>query len=575
MGAGRAGQAAGRRGYVTEWFRNVYACGLEDLTIRTHPTMMVREVDAGSLDEWLAVIRAGHDITSDGGVKVSDEYARAAHAIAGATDYLAEIEGNAAGCGSLVRDGGVGWLGGATTHRPVPRAWRPERAGAPTDGGGAGERLRSGVADGDPVRRVGPQPVAARIHTRLLPGRDDQDGRVSLRLRLPRIDDEADVVAAQEELAADDFVFAFRQPGQPFAEFVQRRRRPPAGPQPGAGLGRVDVPARRRRRRGRRALVDPSRAQRLPAREGGHIGYAVRPAHRRRGYATEILRQSLIVARAGGVERALVTCDDDNVGSATVIEPTAGCSRTSSTSTACRCAATGSTDRATMGDVLRRAIVLFVPPPVCEQLDEIRRRWDPVMCGRIGCHITLVHDVTDHARAAELVAAVAATTAPFTVRLGRAAHWGKSAWGVYLHVDDPAGAIDAVQAQLAELEEPGWARVPFRSHATLMHGRTTPPETRGGGVGGPRGVRPRLGRRRDRHRHRRDGGSHRLAHRRALRAGHGGRRGLTRPRHDGPLDRIDGRADEGDIDDERGHAMVPDGATTHRCTRSSPSSTSP
>ena len=58
--------------------------------------------------------------------------------------------------------------------------------------------------------------------------------------------------------------------------------------------------------------------------EGGHIGYAVRPAHRRRGYATEILRQSLIVARAGGVDRALVTCDDDNVGSAAVIEANGG-----------------------------------------------------------------------------------------------------------------------------------------------------------------------------------------------------------------------------------------------------------
>jgi predicted acetyltransferase len=31
---------------------------------------------------------------------------------------------------------------------------------------------------------------------------------------------------------------------------------------------------------------------------GGHIGYGVRPAHRRRGYATEILRQSLVIARA-------------------------------------------------------------------------------------------------------------------------------------------------------------------------------------------------------------------------------------------------------------------------------------
>jgi 2'-5' RNA ligase len=128
-----------------------------------------------------------------------------------------------------------------------------------------------------------------------------------------------------------------------------------------------------------------------------------------------------------------------------------------------------------MGDVLRRAIVLFVPPPVCDQLDDIRRRWDPVMCSRIGCHITLVHDVTDHARASELVAAVAATTAPFTVRLGRAAHWGQSAWGVYLHVDDPAGEIDAVQARLAEVEEARWARVPFRSHVTLVHSRTTAP----------------------------------------------------------------------------------------------------
>jgi 2'-5' RNA ligase len=130
-----------------------------------------------------------------------------------------------------------------------------------------------------------------------------------------------------------------------------------------------------------------------------------------------------------------------------------------------------------MDAVSRRAIVLFVPPPVCEQLDEIRRRWDPVMCSRIGCHITLVHDITDHARASELVGAVAATTAPFTVRLGRAAHWGKSAWGVYLHVDDPAGAIDAVQARLAELEEERWARVAFRSHVTLVHSRTTPPAT--------------------------------------------------------------------------------------------------
>jgi predicted acetyltransferase len=57
---------------------------------------------------------------------------------------------------------------------------------------------------------------------------------------------------------------------------------------------------------------------------GGHIGYAVRPAHRRQGHATEILRQSVDVLRERGVHRILVTCDDDNLASARVIEACGG-----------------------------------------------------------------------------------------------------------------------------------------------------------------------------------------------------------------------------------------------------------
>lgn len=60
------------------------------------------------------------------------------------------------------------------------------------------------------------------------------------------------------------------------------------------------------------------------ARVGGHIGFCVVPSARRRGYATEILRQSLVIARHLGVGRVLVTCDDVNVGSATVIERCGG-----------------------------------------------------------------------------------------------------------------------------------------------------------------------------------------------------------------------------------------------------------
>jgi len=59
-------------------------------------------------------------------------------------------------------------------------------------------------------------------------------------------------------------------------------------------------------------------------REGGHIGYCVLAEHRRRGYATEILRQSLVLVRSHGVDRVLVTCDEKNVGSASVIEACGG-----------------------------------------------------------------------------------------------------------------------------------------------------------------------------------------------------------------------------------------------------------
>lgn len=57
---------------------------------------------------------------------------------------------------------------------------------------------------------------------------------------------------------------------------------------------------------------------------GGHIGYAVLPQHRRRGYATEILRQSIVVARSEGIDEVLVTCDVHNVGSRAVIERCGG-----------------------------------------------------------------------------------------------------------------------------------------------------------------------------------------------------------------------------------------------------------
>lgn len=57
---------------------------------------------------------------------------------------------------------------------------------------------------------------------------------------------------------------------------------------------------------------------------GGHIGYDVRPTARRRGHATAMLRAALPVAAGLGIEKALVTCDTDNVASRKVIESAGG-----------------------------------------------------------------------------------------------------------------------------------------------------------------------------------------------------------------------------------------------------------
>jgi predicted acetyltransferase len=53
---------------------------------------------------------------------------------------------------------------------------------------------------------------------------------------------------------------------------------------------------------------------------GGHIGYDVRRSRRREGHATAMLAAALPIARDLGIEKALLTCDEDNIASRLVIE---------------------------------------------------------------------------------------------------------------------------------------------------------------------------------------------------------------------------------------------------------------
>jgi predicted acetyltransferase len=52
---------------------------------------------------------------------------------------------------------------------------------------------------------------------------------------------------------------------------------------------------------------------------GGHIGYAVLPEHRKKGYASEMLKQVLSYCNQLGLHRVLVTCNENNIASAKVI----------------------------------------------------------------------------------------------------------------------------------------------------------------------------------------------------------------------------------------------------------------
>ena len=59
-------------------------------------------------------------------------------------------------------------------------------------------------------------------------------------------------------------------------------------------------------------------------RTGGHIGDGIRPSERRKGYATEMIRLALIECKKLGLDRVLMVCERDNIGSAKSIMKNGG-----------------------------------------------------------------------------------------------------------------------------------------------------------------------------------------------------------------------------------------------------------
>ena len=59
-------------------------------------------------------------------------------------------------------------------------------------------------------------------------------------------------------------------------------------------------------------------------REGGHVGYSIRPTERRKHYGTALLDMTLKVYDTMGIRDVLVSCDKENIASAGVIKNCGG-----------------------------------------------------------------------------------------------------------------------------------------------------------------------------------------------------------------------------------------------------------
>lgn len=148
---------------------------------------------------------------------------------------------------------------------------------------------------------------------------------LEVEFREPRLRDAAAVAEAQRIMALDGFTFAFDYAlGTDFSEWLELVAAHRLGKAVPAGW----VPATFEV-----AVVENQIAGRLSVRhalnafllqQGGHIGYGVLPAFRGRGIAKRMLQRGLQITASLGIERVLVTCDEDNAASRRIIESAGG-----------------------------------------------------------------------------------------------------------------------------------------------------------------------------------------------------------------------------------------------------------
>jgi predicted acetyltransferase len=143
--------------------------------------------------------------------------------------------------------------------------------------------------------------------------------------RAPEPSDEAQLAEAQRMMATEGFDFAFDfTPGEDFEKWLELQADHRLGKNvaPGWVASTFEL-----------ALVEGQIAGRLSVRHalndfllqrGGHIGYGVLPPFRGQGVAKRMLQRGLQRTAQLGIQRTLVTCDEDNAASRRIIEGAGG-----------------------------------------------------------------------------------------------------------------------------------------------------------------------------------------------------------------------------------------------------------
>jgi predicted acetyltransferase len=139
--------------------------------------------------------------------------------------------------------------------------------------------------------------------------------------RAPEPGDEAQLAEAQRIMAVEGFDFAFDfTPGENFEKWLELQVDHRLGKNVASGWVASTFEL---------ALVEGQIAGRLSVRHalndvllrwGGHLGYGVLPPFRGQGVAKRMLQRGLQLTAQLGIQRVLVTCDEDNAASRRIIE---------------------------------------------------------------------------------------------------------------------------------------------------------------------------------------------------------------------------------------------------------------